>query len=78
MLKVQVAVLEQKKINPKNMEENTKIDLWESTIFELKALAYDMLARIEFGQKNLQIINQEIAKRSIAQPKQEPDGEQKV
>lgn len=45
------------------------------TITELKALAYDLLASIEASQRNLQVVNQEIAKKS--QPAVEPMKEDK-
>lgn len=39
-------------------------DINEMSLQELKAVAYDILARIEVEQRNLQVINQMIAKKS--------------
>lgn len=41
-----------------------QIDITKLTVTELKALAYDALSTIEMQQRNLQAINQEIAKKS--------------
>ena len=61
------------------MEQQKNVDLKTSSVTELKAFAFDILVQIENSQKNLQMINQEIAKRSnilVVEPK--VDGEQKV
>lgn len=39
------------------------------TVEQLKAMAYDEVVRLEQAQKNLQILNQEIAKRLEDKPK---------
>jgi hypothetical protein len=44
------------------MEQN-QINLSQFNIHELKAFAYDELARLETAQSNLRILNQEIANR---------------
>lgn len=49
--------------------------LSDLTVVELKALAYDQVAQIEFCQNNLRVINQELSQR--LQPQQgniPPDG----
>lgn len=38
-------------------------DLEKMSVVELKAMAYDILARIEQEQKNLQVLNQLMAKK---------------
>lgn len=38
-------------------------DITKMSVTELKALAYDELGKMEVAQKNLQIINVEIAKK---------------
>ena len=59
--------------------ENKPFDIKTATVTELKAIAFDVLVQIETNQKNLQIINQEIAKRSNEViPKAEPDGKKKI
>lgn len=45
------------------MEKQQDIDLTKMSLEQLKAFAYDQLAVIENAQRNLQTINQEIAKR---------------
>lgn len=49
--------------------KNMAKDIKDYTEVELKALAYDELAKIEMAQLNLRAINTEIAKR---QPTSEP------
>jgi hypothetical protein len=39
------------------------MDITKSTVVELKALAFDELVKIETAQKNVQMLNQELAKR---------------
>lgn len=48
------------------------------TITELKSLAYDALAQIELNQKNLQVINEEIAKRVKEESEKRATGETEV
>jgi hypothetical protein len=54
------------------MAEETKVQpqetvtLAEKTVVELKALAYDFIAAGEIARQNLEIVNQEIAKRNQA------------
>ena len=40
------------------------MDLTKMTVIELKAVAYDLFVQLEVTQKNLQLVNQEIAKKS--------------
>jgi len=47
------------------------IDITKMTVIELKALAYDELAKQQVCQQNLQIINQEIVKRQSIEPMKE-------
>ena len=57
------------------MEQN-QINLSQFNIHELKAFAYDELARLETAQSNLRILNQEIANRvqQIQQAQQAQQG----
>lgn len=45
-------------MNPQN------VDITQLPVTELKALAYDVLGQIELYQRNLQVVNGEIAKRA--------------
>lgn len=50
------------------------MDITKLSITELKALAYDELAKIQVGQANLQAINVEIQKRGkLEDTTNEPD-----
>ncbi len=40
------------------------MDITKMTVVELKAVAYDLFVQLEITQKNLQAVNQEIAKKS--------------
>jgi hypothetical protein len=40
-----------------------KIDITQMSVEALKALAYDEMAKLQFAQQNLQLINQEISKK---------------
>lgn len=40
------------------------MDISQKTVTELKAIAYDLLVQIDGFQKNLAIVNAEIAKKS--------------
>lgn len=53
------------------------MDISEMEIKDLKALAYDQIALLEQTQKNLNAINQEIAKRSQLEVKEEAKPEDK-
>jgi hypothetical protein len=50
------------------------MDISQKTVTELKAIAYDLLVQIEGFQKNLAIVNAEIAKKlkSFEPPKDVP------
>ena len=49
--------------------QNQQIDITKLPMAELKALAYDIIAAKENAERNLQMVNQEIAKRlQSAQP----------
>lgn len=43
------------------------MDISQKTLTELKAIAYDLLVQIEGFQKNLAIVNSEIAKKSLVE-----------
>jgi len=47
------------------------MDLSTKTLVELKALVYDQLAQKEFCERNIQALNQEIAKKMEAEQKVE-------
>lgn len=53
--------------------QNT-IDITKFTLEQLKAMAYDLIGQLENIQKNLQVLNNEIAKKSqeIKETKPEP------
>ena len=53
------------------METNTEVKIENMSITELKAMVYDNLAQTEQCQKNIQVLNQEIAKKSQPHPQQE-------
>jgi hypothetical protein len=44
----------------------------ELSVVELKALAYDQMAQLQQCQNNINVINQELAKRLSPQPQQSP------
>jgi len=48
------------------------MDITKLTVVELKALAYDELAKMEVAQNNLKTINQELAKRSQPAVEEKP------
>lgn len=56
------------------------MDISQKTVTELKAIAYDLLVQIEGYQKNLAIVNAEIAKKSqpVEPPKDVPVPEEKT
>lgn len=54
------------------------MDITKMTVTELKALAYDTFAQIEQAQKNLQAINQEIAKKLQVNPETTTSTEDEV
>lgn len=45
------------------------MNIEKMTITELKALAYDLLVSIETSQRNLQLVNQQIAKKAEGEVK---------
>lgn len=45
------------------------MDITTKTVVELKALAFDEIVKFESAQKNIQIINAEIAKRAKEETK---------
>jgi hypothetical protein len=47
------------------MEQN-QVNLSQLSDVQLKALAYDELAKVEIAQSNLRVINQELANRAKA------------
>ncbi len=53
-------------------------DVSTMTVEQLKALAYDFLVQIEVAQKNLQVVNQEIANKSQPGAKVEPAVEPEI
>ena len=62
-----------------------QIDITKLPMAELKAMAYDILAAREQADRNLQVVNQEIAKRiqsaqplTPVQPEVEPQVEEAV
>lgn len=44
------------------------MNLKELSLVELKALAYDLLSQLDYTQKNLQTVNQELSLRVIDTP----------
>lgn len=44
------------------------LNIKEMSVEKLKAMAYDAVAIIEQNQRNLQLLNQEIAKKSAEKP----------
>ncbi len=44
------------------------IDLTKKTEDELKVIAYDLLVKLDIIKQNLQIVNQELAKRAANPP----------
>ena len=44
------------------------LNIKDMSIDQLKSMAYDTLAIIEQNQRNLQLLNQEIAKKSTEKP----------
>jgi len=47
------------------------MDITKLSLIELKAMAYDTLANLEMYKKNLDILNQEIAKKSEEEKKED-------
>lgn len=45
---------------------NENVDIRKLSDIEIKALAYDELARLEMCQNNLKVLNQELHSRNIA------------
>jgi hypothetical protein len=48
---------------------NNTVDIKSLSDVEIKALAYDELARLEMCQNNLRILNKELADRALASQK---------
>lgn len=46
------------------MDMNENVDIRKLSDIEIKALAYDELARLEISQTNLRILNQELQSRN--------------
>lgn len=44
------------------------MNLKELSLVELKALAYDLLSQLDYTQKNLQLVNQELSLRVNNEP----------
>lgn len=43
-------------------------DISQKSVMELKSMAYDIVAQVEVAQRNLQVLNQEIAKKQSEKP----------
>lgn len=55
---------------------NETIDIKKLSDLELKALAYDELAKIELSQNNLRVLNQELNLRAVEAAKKAQAGAQ--
>lgn len=47
---------------------NQHVDITKLSVTELKAYAYDEVAKVEVAQNNLRVLNAEIAKRTESEP----------